>query len=76
MEATVAKVRKRRIRDLLPKDVSIGQIARGTDLSRSHVSRIFNGHRVPSLRCSEKISAYIGVSMDTFSAYVREEADA
>lgn len=69
----MATPKKRRLRDLLPPDVSIGQVARGTGLHRTHISRIFNGLRVPSLRSSQKIASYLGVSMDKFSAYVREE---
>lgn len=42
---------------------SLHRIAREADISLSHVSRIANQHRVPSLHVAAKLAAVLGVSI-------------
>lgn len=44
--------------------VSYYDIARGTDLSVTHVCKIFNLQRFPSLRTAVRISAYLGCTVE------------
>lgn len=46
------------------REYSRGDIARGTGLSMSHVSRILSGRRVPSLRTARLLSRYFGIGLD------------
>lgn len=46
--------------------VSRGDIARGTGISLSMVSRIFSGKRAPGTGNEAKIAAYLGMRLDRF----------
>lgn len=48
----------------LLKGKSLGDVARGTGLSRSMVTRVFSGDRRPSVETASKVAGYLGVSMD------------
>lgn len=55
--------------------VSLTNIANGTGISLSMVSRIMNGHRTPSLDNATKIAAYLGISVDEFVDSLPEVAE-
>lgn len=44
--------------------ITLGGIARGTGLHVTHLSKIFNGHRKPSLKAASKIAAYLGITLE------------
>lgn len=44
--------------------VTMSDIARSTNISLSHVSRIMGGNRRPSLDVASKIAAYLGVTIE------------
>lgn len=46
------------------KTFSRGEIARGTGLSLSHVSRIFSGERNPSLNTVRKVAQFINIPLE------------
>lgn len=49
---------------------SYSAIHRGTGLSLSHVSRMFNGHRMPSGDALNQVAGYLGVSLDELYRYL------
>lgn len=51
--------------------VTLSDIARGADLSLSHVSRVFSGDRGPSMDTVSRIAGYLGISMDSLYAFLR-----
>ena len=55
-----------------PEDVSNGDIARGTGLSRTLISKIRSGQRTPSLMTAEKIAGYLGMPLSEFVAGIRK----
>jgi len=52
----------------------IHRLHRTTGISVSHISKIFNGRRLPSLVAAKKISSALGVSLDTLYAEIRKQA--
>jgi transcriptional regulator with XRE-family HTH domain len=52
--------------------VSVGDVARGTGLSPSHLSRVFNGRRTPSMRTALKIALFVGCTIDELYLACRE----
>lgn len=48
------------------------EIANGTGISISHISRIFSGNRMPSLDTAHRISRYLGITMDALWSVLRE----
>jgi transcriptional regulator with XRE-family HTH domain len=48
--------------------IVISEIARATDLSIAHVSRVFGSKRVPSMKTAKKISQHLHVSLDQLYA--------
>lgn len=44
----------------------VGDVARAVDLTPSHVGRILNGSRNPSLDAAQRLSRYFGMSLDRF----------
>lgn len=61
----------RSLRSISPQ-TSIGDVARGTGISVSHVSRIFNGRRMPRLDTAQKIANYLQVTVDQLMAAINE----
>jgi transcriptional regulator with XRE-family HTH domain len=51
---------------------TLGEISRGSGVSRPHVTRIFNGKREMSLRAAERISGFLGISIDTLLGFLRK----
>lgn len=49
-------------------DVSLSDISRGTGLSLSHISRVFNVNRKPSMDAASAIANYLGITIDTLYA--------
>lgn len=43
---------------------NLNAMARNTGISVTYLSRIFNGHRRPSMRMSNKIATHMGISLD------------
>lgn len=52
-----------RLNQLKP-GVTLGEVARATDLNVEHVSRIFNKHRKPSIRAAGRIALFLGVTVE------------
>jgi transcriptional regulator with XRE-family HTH domain len=50
--------------------LNLSDVARGTGISVSHVSRIFGGLRTPSLDVAETISNYLGVGLGEFTKFL------
>lgn len=50
--------------------LNLSDVARGTGISVSHVSRIFSGLRSPSLDVAETIAKYLGVGMSEFTKFL------
>lgn len=44
--------------------IGIGELARRTGLSKTHVSKVFNGQRRPSLRNARKIAIALSITLD------------
>lgn len=44
--------------------VVVSEVARATNLSIAHVSRVFGGKRNPSMRTAKKIAQHLRVSLD------------
>lgn len=51
-------------------NLNLSDVARGTGISVSHVSRIFNGLRTPSLDVAETIAKYLGVGLTEFTKFL------
>lgn len=51
-------------------NLNLSDLARGTGISVSHVSRIFNGLRTPSLDVAETIAKYLGVGLTEFTKFL------
>ena len=49
----------------------LADIAAATNLSISYISRIFSGHRKPSLGAAERIAEHLGMSVDRFCAELK-----
>jgi len=58
--------RKFRDRATPGKKISLGEVSRRTGLSMAHVSKIFNGQRLPSLPAAALIATAKGISLDEF----------
>lgn len=63
-----------RLRKLAPF-ATVGEVAKGTGLTRDFISRIFNQRRSASIRTIGKIASYLGVSMDRLLAVLMTEID-
>jgi DNA-binding Xre family transcriptional regulator len=57
---------------LIRPNVSIGDVARGTGLSASNLSRIMNGKRTPRMDTAITICRYLGCTVDDLLAAVAE----
>lgn len=53
----------RRLKRLKP-GATLGDVARGTGLNVEHVSRIFNGKRMPRLKTAARIAAHLEITID------------
>lgn len=63
--------RQQRVRTMADfNNLNLSDVARGTGISVSHVSRIFNGLRTPSLDVAETIAKYLGVGLTEFTKYL------
>lgn len=63
--------RQQRVRTLADFErLNLSDVARGTGISVSHVSRIFSGLRSPSLDVAETIAKYLGVGMSEFTKFL------
>lgn len=63
--------RQQRVRTLGDFErLNLSDVARGTGISVSHVSRIFNGLRTPSLDVAETIAKYLGVGLTEFTKFL------
>lgn len=51
---------------------SFSAIARGSGYSLSHISRIFSGERVPSLRLLNLMSSLLGLSLDDTNGVIQD----
>ncbi len=51
-------------------NLNLSDVARGTGISVSHVSRIFSGLRTPSLDVAETIAKYLGVDLSVFTKFL------
>lgn len=47
-----------------PDGMTLGELARRTGLERPHLSRIFNGHQLPSLRAAQLIATVLHMTVD------------
>jgi transcriptional regulator with XRE-family HTH domain len=56
----------------LDATITLGRLAAGTHLSDSYLSKIFNGHRTPSLSTAARIAANLGCSLDTLYITLRK----
>lgn len=66
--------RESRVRELAAAsgiNFTISDVARGTGLHLTHVSRIFNGKRKPSLAAAKKIADYLHVSLDRLNTVLQ-----
>jgi transcriptional regulator with XRE-family HTH domain len=52
---------------------SITEIARATGLSKSHISRVLQARRCPSLDVASRIAGYLNMSLDEFAALFAEQ---
>lgn len=52
------------------REYSRGEIARGTGMSMSHISRVFSGQRVPSMKTIERIAQFAGMSAAALICYL------
>lgn len=50
---------------------TLGEISRGSGVSRPHVTRVFNGKRDMSLKVAERISGFLGISIDVLLGFLR-----
>lgn len=57
---------------LISKDRTMGDVERATGISRSGLSRIFNGQRNPSVHNARRIAQYLNVTVDDLLAAVQE----
>jgi transcriptional regulator with XRE-family HTH domain len=64
-------LRPQRVRTMADfANLNLSDVARGTGISVSHVSRIFNGLRTPSLDVAETIAKYLGVGLTEFTKFL------
>lgn len=42
---------------------TLSDVARGTGLSLSHVSRVFSGKRAPTVQAARRIARYLGIEV-------------
>ena len=54
--------------------LNLSDVARGTGISISHVNRVFNGNRTPSLPNLRKIAAYLKVDLTELSGFLESKA--
>ncbi len=66
MRSTPPRIRTRRDFETL----NLSDVARGTKISISHISRIFGGLRTPSLPVLRKIAEYLSVDLTELSGYL------
>jgi transcriptional regulator with XRE-family HTH domain len=50
---------------------SLGEISRGSGVSRPHVTRVFNGKRGMSLTVAERIAGFLGIPIDALLGFLR-----
>lgn len=66
-----------RVQALLEKrDLSNGDVARGTTLSRTHVGRVLSGSRKPSLRTARLIAGFLGMNVETLCRLLDVDTEA
>ena len=64
-----------RIRTRVDYDsLNLSDVARGTGISISHINRVFNGNRTPSLPVLRKIAQYLKVDLTELSGYLETKA--
>ncbi len=52
--------------------VNVTRIARGTGYSVAHMSRVFRNESGVSIKCVEKVSAAMGISVEELLSAIRE----
>lgn len=52
--------------------VSISRLSRETGYSKSHISRVFNRKRTPSVECLAEISVLVGLNMTEMMDGIRD----
>lgn len=52
---------------------TLGEISRGSGVSRPHVTRIFSGKREPSLRVAQRVTGFLGVTIEQFLGFLRRK---
>ncbi len=65
---------KEMVRKLLNREgerITYYEIARNTGLHVTHISKVFNGRRRPSLEAAGKISGYLGVTLEELKVALR-----
>ncbi len=64
-----------RIRTRVDYDgLNLSDVARGTGISISHINRVFNGNRTPSLPVLRKVAKYLNVDLTELSGYLETKA--
>jgi transcriptional regulator with XRE-family HTH domain len=54
---------------------TLGEISRGSGVSRPHVTRIFSGKRNMSIEVAQRISAFLGVPLEELVEYMKRERE-
>lgn len=49
---------------------TLGEIARGSSMARTHITRIFNGKRGLSLESAQKICGFLGIPIESLLKFV------
>lgn len=50
---------------------TLGEISRGSGVSRPHVTRVFSGKRNMSLEVAQRISSFLGVPLDELVEFMK-----
>lgn len=54
------------------KRYTLGEISRGSGVSRPHVTRVFGGKREMSLKVAQRISGFLGVPIETLIGFLKQ----
>lgn len=53
------------------KRFTLGEVARGSGVSRPQITRVFNGRRGMSLNVAQRIAGFLGVPIETLLGFLR-----
>lgn len=53
------------------KRYTLGEISRGSGVSRPHVTRVFNGKRQMSVKVARRIAGFMGISLDSLVGFLQ-----